>query len=187
MQNISNQEFLPVIIFDKIKELSLDLTCETILFSNQLSVKQPKNLPLAIVNGHFEYYFGKADSFLSRFNLMFEKGKFSDAAFDLHQVAESCYKAILLVFSNRIPREHFLEILSKESEKYYSQIGEIFNKLNPIDMKHFKLLEYAYIGGRYDQNYSISKEELEFLLVKITKLLAISLKICKARIDILKD
>ncbi len=135
-----------------------------------------------IAEDHFKYWFDRADNFLERFNLMFAQRKFTDAAFDLHQIAESCYKAILLVFTNRMPREHFLEILDKEAQKHHVEIKNIFLRLSKDDERHFKLLEYAYIGGRYDPSYRISEKELTILLIKINKLLETSKKICKKRI-----
>lgn len=141
-----------------------------------------KSSSARIAEEHFNYWFDRADSFLDRFNLMFKRKKFTDAAFDLHQTAESCYKAILLVFTNRMPREHFLEILDKEAQKHHAEIKNIFLRINKEDERHFKLLEYAYIGGRYDPSYRISEKELTILLIKINKLLETSKKICKKRI-----
>jgi predicted nucleotidyltransferase len=40
---------------------------------------------------------------------------FKSAAFQLHQVAESCYKTILLVFTNYNPNEHFLWLLGQRT------------------------------------------------------------------------
>ena len=47
----------------------------------------------------------------------------------------------------------------------------------------FKLLEYAYIGGRYDPRYFISKQDLEILAKDVEKLLNITEKICKKQIE----
>lgn len=81
-----------------------------------------------IAQKHFEYWFERASNFLEKFKLIFSKEKFTDAAFDLHQVTESCYKGILLVFTNYTPREHFLEILGKEAEKCSPEFKDIFQK-----------------------------------------------------------
>jgi len=146
-------------------------------------VNQQKSLKKARAKEHFNHWFSKADSFLERFNLMFEQEKFADAAFDLHQVAESCYKAILLVYNNRFPREHFLEILIKEVQKIYPNIVKIFPGESDEDKRLFKLLEYAYIGGRYDPKFKINKKELKFLLSKVNRLLTLSKKICRQKIE----
>jgi hypothetical protein len=47
----------------------------------------------------------------------------------------------------------------------------------------FKLLDYAYIGGRYDPNYQILPSELELLTKDVKKLLNLTEKICKEKIE----
>jgi HEPN domain-containing protein len=113
---------------------------------------------------------------------MLQLEKFTSAAFDLHQVAESCYKTILLVFTNYSPQEHFLEYLSEECEEFSEEIKRIFPKITEEDEDRFKLLEYAYIGGRYDPEYQILKEDLELLAIDVKKLLEITKKVCEERI-----
>jgi len=132
-----------------------------------------------IAQDHFDYWFKRAENFIDTFQLMFSKDQFTDAAFHLHQVSESCYKAILLVFTNHTPREHFLEILKKEAEKQCVELKNIFPKSTKEDEDRFKLLDYAYIGGRYDPSYHISKEDLEILAKDVKKLLKLTEKICK--------
>ncbi len=58
----------------------------------------------------------------------------------------------------------------------------IFAKINEEDEERFKLLEYAYIGGRYDPNYRISKEDLEILAKDVKKLLKLTEEICQEKI-----
>jgi hypothetical protein len=45
------------------------------------------------------------------------------------------------------------------------------------------LLDYAYIGGRYDANYRISKEDLEILVIDVKKLLKLTEEVCKKKIQ----
>lgn len=136
-----------------------------------------------IAQEHYDYWFDQAEGFMETFHLMLGKGKFSRAAFDLHQAAESAYKTVLLVFSNYMPREHFLEFLGAESEKYCSLMQNIFSKITDEDEARFRLLEYAYIGGRYDPNYRITKEDLEILARDVRKLLELTKKVCEEKIS----
>jgi HEPN domain-containing protein/predicted nucleotidyltransferase len=136
-----------------------------------------------VAKNHFEHWFNKAEDFLDSFQLMMLKGRFTSSAFHLHQIAESCYKAILLVFTNYTPREHFLEILDKEAGKHHAKLKNIFPKLTKEDEDRFKLLEYAYIGGRYDPEYHISREDLEILAVNVKKLVNLTEEICKKKIE----
>ena len=140
-----------------------------------------------IAQDYFDHWFERASNFLEKFELMFSKGKFTDAAFDLHQVAESSYKTILLVFTNYNPQEHYLGILGRSTAKYHSELATLFPKKTQKEKDRFKLLDYAYIGGRYDPSYRISKEDLEILAKDVKKLLKITKEICKDKItDFLK-
>jgi predicted nucleotidyltransferase/HEPN domain-containing protein len=136
-----------------------------------------------IARDHFEYWFKRATNFRDSFQLMFSKDQFSDAAFHLHQVAESSYKTLHLVFTNYCPHEHLLETLGLKAEDFYPLLKNIFPKNTKAQKERFKLLEYAYIGGRYDPRFYISKEDLEILEKDVKKLLKITEKICQQKIN----
>ncbi len=137
-----------------------------------------------IAQEHFDHWFQRAKNFLKSYQLMFDENQFTDAAFHLHQTAESAYKTVLLVFSNYNPNEHFLEFLGAKAEQYNSLMQNIFSKISSEDEERFRLLEYAYIGGRYDPNYRISKEDLEILAKDVKKLLELTEEICEKKIKI---
>lgn len=137
-----------------------------------------------IAQEHFNYWFSRAEGFeaSSEFNFSKQKEDNDLAAFCLHQAAESAYKAVLLVFSNYNPNEHFLEFLGSQAEQYHSLLENIFSKSTEDDEDRFKLLEYAYIGGRYDPNYRIAKDDIEILTKNVKKLLELSKKACLEKI-----
>lgn len=142
-----------------------------------------------IAQKHFDYWFKKAERFLGDYNSNLDKFEINkddsfltQAAFHLHQVAESCYKGILLVFTNYTPREHFLEILGKKAEKCSPEFKDIFPKTTKQDEDRFNLLDYAYIGGRYDPDYYISKEDLDTLSIGVQKLVNLTEEICDKKI-----
>jgi hypothetical protein len=81
------------------------------------------------------------------------------------------------------PNEHFLAVLGKECEQYFPTLRHLFPKNTDAEKERFKLLEYAYIGGRYDPKYKISKEDLEILEIDVQKLIGITKKICEDRIQ----
>ena len=139
---------------------------------------------------YFEHWYGLAEGFFQHFEIDFTKidpSKHSRAnglaAFNLHQSAESSYKTILLVFTLYNPNEHFLAILGQKCNEYSQQLANLFPKNTEIEKERFKLLEYAYIGGRYDPKYRISKEDLEILAQDVKKLLAITREICTKKIN----
>lgn len=138
---------------------------------------------------YFEHWFGRAKGFFKtyEFNLSNaigdEENLFTSlAAFNLHQAAEHAYKTLLLVFTLYNPNEHFLSILGKECERYFPKLCDLFPKETFDEKERFKLLEYAYIGGRYDPKYKISKEDLEILAIDVKKLLEITKRVCEQKI-----
>jgi len=137
---------------------------------------------------YFEHWYKRAEMFFNDYRLDFKKSKndisyFGKSAFDLHQSAEHAYKTILLVFTLYNPNEHFLAILGQKCNEYSQQLVNLFPRNTEIEKERFKLLEYAYIGGRYDPKYRISKEDLEILAQDVKKLLAITKEICTKKIN----
>jgi predicted nucleotidyltransferase/HEPN domain-containing protein len=154
--------------------------------SGKFKFAQERNLTTAEIKrraqDHFDEWFQAAESFFKIYNFCLNENDLKRAAFSLHQSAESSYKTVLLVFANESPNEHFLAILGAEAEKYCHLLQNIFAKISKEDEARFKLLEYAYIGGRYDPNYRITKEDLEILAVDVKKLLELTKKVCEEKI-----
>ncbi len=135
-----------------------------------------------IAKDYFEHWFKSAEEFFVDYNNAFERKSYKKAAFELHQAAEHSYKAILLVFTNYNPNEHYLGILGRTTAKYHPELTNLFPKKAQKEKDRFKLLEYAYIGGRYDPDYRISKEDLEMLAKDVKRLLKLTEEICKEKI-----
>jgi len=135
-----------------------------------------------IAQEHFDEWFKSSESFFEIYEFCLGKKDYKRAAFSLHQAAESSYKTVLLVFSNYNPNEHFLGFLGDEAEKYSDLLKNIFSKITEEDEDRFRLLEYAYIGGRYDPEYRISKEDLEISAIDVKKLLQLTRKVCEEKI-----
>jgi len=106
------------------------------------------------------------------------------AAFELHQAVEYAYKTILLVFTNFNPNEHYLRILGRMSEKYSEDLKDLFPKKTQKDKDRFKLLDDAYIAGRYDPDFRISKQDLEILSKDVKELLRLTKESCERKINL---
>jgi len=61
----------------------------------------------------FEYWYKSANEFWTDFRAAFERQSYVKAAFELHQVVERLYTAILLVFTTYRPKLHNIEKLGK--------------------------------------------------------------------------
>ena len=147
----------------------------------QLTKKEIKK----IAQDNFDEWFGGAKAFFDNYNFNLDKNTrdhLKKAAFNLHQTAESCLKTITLVFTNYCPNEHYLQFIQRDIEDFYPKINNFFKQDTKENEIRVKLLEYAYIGGRYDPEYYISKEDLEILAKDVKKLLEITKEICEKKI-----
>ena len=136
-----------------------------------------------IQQDYFDHWFDRTKGFFAGYEFYLTRNSYPLSAFNLHQTVESAYKTILLVFTNYNPNEHFLEFLGKEVKEFSPQLKNLFLQNTETQKERFKLLEYAYIGGRYDAKYQISKKDLEILAQDVKKLMDITENICKKKIN----
>jgi predicted nucleotidyltransferase/HEPN domain-containing protein len=129
----------------------------------------------------FEPWFSSANEFLD-IDADLAKSHFKKAAFLLHQATERYYAAILLVFTDYKPKIHDIEKLGNQVEKLHSAFGTVFPKNTPEEKRRFELLQKAYIDSRYNMNYKIEKEELEYLSDRVKVLKELTERICNERI-----
>ena len=135
-----------------------------------------------IAQDYFEQWFESAKEFFIDFGNAFRRESYKKAAFELHQATEHSYKTILLVFTNYTPNEHLLGLLDKMASEHDSGLKNIFPQKTRKEQELFELLDYAYIGARYEPAYRISREELEYLAERVQLLLELTEEICKERI-----
>ncbi len=137
-----------------------------------------------IAKGHFDEWFESASTFYRMFELAYKEGKFKNSAFQLHQSAEAAYKTLLLVLTNYCPHEHYLGILGLMAEEQDGSLQGIFPQETEEQREQFKNFDYAYIGGRYDPKYEISKADLDFFSTRVRRLLDLTKKICQAFLSV---
>ena len=127
--------------------------------------------------------FTSAEGFYDSFEHKFKKQDYKLAAFMLHQAAEFGYKTVLLVFGSECPQEHHLDILGDLAAGYCLELAGILARETEEEKELFELLDYAYIGARYDRNYKITKEQLEQLAPCVKELHEVTERICREKID----
>ncbi len=136
-----------------------------------------------IAQDYFVHWFESAREFLIGFEQAFSRQSYKLAAFMLHQAAEASLKTIFLVFTNYNPNEHLLGLLCDMAAEHDAALTGVFPKETREERRRFELLDYAYIGARYDPDYRISKEDLEYLSARVKHLLDLTEKICKTKIE----
>lgn len=136
-----------------------------------------------ITQVHFDKWFTSAKDAYLGYEMFLGKRKYNWAAFNLHQATEHSYKAILLVFTGYNPNEHYLLILGHMAGKHERGLRDIFPRKTAEQDELFNLLDYAYIGARYDPDYKITKKQLEYLAKRVKLLQRLTKKICKEKIE----
>jgi HEPN domain-containing protein/predicted nucleotidyltransferase len=131
----------------------------------------------------FDEVFSKAKSFYLNFEFSSKIPDYKVAAFQLHQAAEHAYKTVLLIFGGECPQEHHLDVLGDLAADYCPELAGLIPRESDREKQLFELLDYAYIGARYDREYKITKEQLKKLSKYVSKLHTVTEKNCKAKID----
>ncbi len=106
--------------------------------------------------------------------------------FFLHQATESFYACSLLVLTGEKPHSHKLNwlnyLLCHKSRKFYN----IFPNTTSEQRICFQLLEEGYIKSRYDHNFLISNQRLEYLFERVDNLKEITEEVCMEEIRLLE-
>lgn len=171
----------------------VDILKEGIMLFNSgnFTLSEPKNMNpeerQRKALDQFGPWFKSSSRFLEGFEMYFQKGEddpeyYKEAAFLLHQATERFYVVILLVFTDYKPKIHDIEELGKQVEKLNSAFESVFPKNTPVKKRLFELLQKAYIDSRYNMNYKIEKEELEYLSERVKVLRDLTERICMERI-----
>ena len=140
-----------------------------------------------IAQDYFDHWFATAKNSFKLFSHSMNDNIYNWAAFHLHQTAEHSYKTVLLVFTNYAPNEHWLAALNDMVVEENNSFDNIFPNDTEEEKDRLTLLDYAYIGARYDPDYRISKNDLEILALYVKKLLDFTKKICKHKIESFRD
>ncbi len=125
--------------------------------------------------------------FMFGYKVYFNRKNYKLAAFNLYQATESLYQCSHLVFTNYSPKLHDLEKLNKPLIYHSKQFLNIFPKNTVEEKECFDLLKRAYVEARYDKNYSITKEQLKYLIKKVECLKKVVETVCKEKIDGFKE
>ena len=116
-----------------------------------------------IAQKYYDVWVEKMGDFFQQFRYAIKDEKYKMAAFLLHQTTECLYQCSHLVFTNYSPRLHDLEKLEKPLVYFSKKFLDVFPKNTKEEKDSFDLLKRAYVEARYNENYSITKEQLEYL------------------------
>ena len=93
-----------------------------------------------------------------------------NAAFTLHQAAETAYTCFLLVRSQYVPRSHNLKFLRSLAEDRETRLVEAWPRATKVDRRRFELAKRAYVEARYSAVYDIGSSDLQAIRSAVTML-----------------
>ncbi len=154
---------------------------------NAKELSTPKELTneekRVIAQDDYDYWFDSALEFLIDCKNALKRKNYRKSAFYLHQATENLYCCSHLVFTNYRPKLHNIEKLNKPLIYHAKEFLNIFPQDTEEEKECFDLLKRAYVEARYNKNYSITKEQLEYLIVKVENLKKIVEIVCENKIN----
>ena len=135
---------------------------------------------------HFDHWFESAKEYYQKFVYAFSQ-HYKTAAFDLQQAAECAYKALLLVYTNYTPYNHYLMWHDEAIQDVISDLPDFFPRATQEEEDRFKNFDRAYIGARYDPKYQISEADLRYFAQRVELLMSETESRCRAFLQTLPE
>ena len=141
---------------------------------------------LAMAKEYFEEWFPNSMKRFESAQFLIGKGYTKQAAFDLHQTAESLYHCVLLVSTFYTPHVHNLGFLRTQAERLDMRLVDAWPREVKADRSRFEKLKEAYVKARYSKHFRISEEDLFWLAGRVEELGRAVHAICSERIAALE-
>jgi HEPN domain-containing protein len=142
---------------------------------NELAAKE-------VLREEFEHKIRKAVEFLAGAELFIVRIQYEMAAFNLHQAAEQIYTGVIRFKTGFQVQSHNLDKLYRYSKYLLPGIKDVFPRGVENESKLFQYLQKAYLGSRYNADYSIKYEMVSLLFERVNKLLILCQSIIRTRL-----
>jgi uncharacterized protein len=175
-------EFGQYFFRDIVKEGVLLFDKATVQFSNprELTAEEERE----VSQRYFDKWFRRGEAFIKDVVTHLNEKELNEGVFLLHQVTESFYYTVLLVFTGYKPKTHNLGKLRKQAKQLSEELYLIFPaESNRVEKHLFDLLKRGYVDARYRDDYVITEAELKELLDRVAQMKIVVERICKARIQ----
>lgn len=149
-------------------------------------LSKPRDLSFKEIKDYAVLEFGtvfpSANTFLTMGKYALTINEFVNGSFQLHQACERFYNAISLVFTNYRPKGHKLNELGAQVKEFSRDLAAVFSKNTPFEEHCYDLLCRAYIEARYNGEFVVTKEELDYMIERVEILKEITNRICQEKI-----
>lgn len=132
---------------------------------------------------YFKDKFNSSEEFLLLAKFSYEQNLYKKASFLLHQACENAYVAIRLVYTLKNSKLHDLERLGKLVHKCSDDLSKVFPQDTKQEKHLFNMIKVAYIEGRYNPDFQITKEDIDALIPKVELLQEITRRVCMEKIE----
>lgn len=122
-----------------------------------------------IAQGHFDRWFERAASALKSAQLIRGHDP-HDAAFMLHQATERFLFAVILVHTDYKPKTHSIDALHQQVRGLDARFVHLFPQATDFERRAFDRLKRAYTEARFEPDYEITAEELDWLTGQVEEL-----------------
>lgn len=157
--------------------------------SGKFKLAKPRELSFIeikeIAEADYKKFFRSGSTFLNTGFLNYKEGdeeNYIVGSFVLHQACERFYNAISLVFTNYRPKTHKLPDLLAMVKGFSRELMCVFPGQTDFEKRCYDLLCRAYIEARYEKDFTVTREELEYMLSRIGILKEITERICTEKI-----
>ena len=131
---------------------------------------------------YFDDKFESGNEFLDSTEYFCQKGQYKKASFMLHQACENYIYAIRLVNTLENPKQHNLTKLLNSVKKYSNEFIKVFPQDTAEEKRLFELIKAAYVNGRYDHDFVVTKEDIDALVPKVELLKDITKRLCEEKL-----
>lgn len=154
--------------------------------TKQYKPAKPRKLSFQEIKKFAEFEYGvhyqEGSSFLNHGYYDFSDGTYKIGSFQVHQAYERFYNAITLVFINYRLKSHKLPELGAMVKGFSRELTHVFPLNTEFEIRCYDLLCRAYIEARYNRDFVVTKEELDYMLARTEVLKTITKRICKEQI-----
>lgn len=156
--------------------------------SEKLKLAEPRTLSFSEIKAtairEFKIHYSDGNHLLQFGSQCTEdKEKHRIGSFELHQSCEKFYNAISLVFTNYRPKNHKLDELGAAVKEFSQDLTNVFPQNTEFEKRCFDLIRRAYIEVRYNPDFEVTKEELEYMIQRTELLKEITNRICSEKIE----
>ncbi len=114
-------------------------------------------------------FYQRADASKKSLEVHYQSDDHASAMYCLHQLSERLFYTLLLVFTHYKPRSHKLDDLRERIATIDKHITSIFPLNDKSEQERFQFLNDAYVDSRYNDDYEVDPEVLDYLIERVAE------------------